>query len=257
MLLKAVFLGFIQGVSEFLPISSSGHLVIVSHFLNLSDPVLDSNLFDSILHGGSLLAIFVYFHKQILDCVKDRFILKGLFLSTLPTFAFGLLVEPYKDTYLRGLLITALSLIIWGIYMIYSEKNNKETKSIKDLVVKDFLFLGFMQAIALIPGTSRSGITIASAMLLQMKKEDAVNISFVMGFPVIFAAFAYEMKKALSMNDIIHSSILIGGLSSSFIFSLLAIVFLVKFIRKIKFSSFAYYRFVLAALIFMSLWNIL
>jgi undecaprenyl-diphosphatase len=256
MAIEAFILGFIQGITEFLPISSSAHLLIVNKVFNFKSEILDSNMFDAILHGGSLLAIFLFFLKDLKKIVLKPIVIRNIIISTIPTFLFGFLIEPVKDTYLRSISISIFSLIFWGVYMIVAEKRNYGVKSIEDLNIKDFLILGIMQSIAFIPGTSRSGITISTALLLNMKKEDAISTSFLIGLPVITAAFLYEIKKAFEINVILDKLTLISGLVSSFVFSLLALIFLVKFIRKFKFSSFAYYRFGLAILLIIWSWGI-
>ncbi len=253
---EAIFLGMIQGIFEFLPVSSSAHLLLASYFFNFSEGVINSNMFDAILHGGSIIAIMLFFYRDVIKTLRNFNILKGLFISTLPTFVIGFIIEPFKDVYFRGIWICVISLVIWGFYMIYAEKKSKEIKNIEELNMKDYLILGFMQSLALIPGTSRSGITISTALLLNLKKEEAVSISFLVGLPVIFTAFAYEFRKALVMKALIDNATIIIGVSSSLVFSLLALVFLVKFIKKFKFSSFAYYRFGLAAFIIgYNLWK--
>lgn len=252
---EAFILGFIQGITEFLPISSSAHLLIIGKLFSLENSIVNSNMFDAILHGGSILAIVLFFLKDLRKIVIRPRIIRNIIISTLPTFIFGFLIEPVKDTYFRSISISIFSLIFWGVYMIVAEKRNSGIRTIEDLTIKDFLVLGIMQSIALIPGTSRSGITISTALLLNMKNEEAVSTSFLMGLPVIAAAFAYEFRKALLMDTSFSTGILVSGLVSSFVFSLLALVFLIKFIKKFKFSSFAYYRFGLAILLFFWSWK--
>lgn len=255
MIFEAVILGMIQGIFEFLPVSSSAHLLLAGKFFNFSEGIINSNMFDAILHGGSLIAIFLFFYKDIIKALKNPKILKGIIISTIPTFFFGFIIEPVKDTYFRSVILSVFSLVIWGIYMIVAEKKNRNEKDIESLKMKHFLILGIMQSIALIPGTSRSGITISTALLFNMKKEEAVSISFLMGLPVIFTAFAYELRKAIISDMAIDNHVLIAGILSSLVFSLLALIFLVKFLKRFKFSSFAYYRFGLAVLIMFSLWK--
>ncbi len=255
--LEAFLLGAVQGITEFLPISSSAHLVLVPHFFNFKHHVLNSTMFDAILHGGSLLSIIVYFWKSILRLNDNKRLLIFILISCLPTFIAGFLIEPIKDTYLRGVGFIAINMVVFSFYMILAEKFYKEKLSFEDLKLKHFIFLGIMQAFALIPGTSRSGVTIATAYLLSVKKDDAVNVSFIMGLPVISAAFLYELKKALIQNEeAIPGTVLATGVLSSLIFGLLALVFLVKFLKRFKFSYFAYYRFFIAFLIIYQLWKI-
>lgn len=252
---EALILGFIQGITEFLPISSSAHLLIIGKLFSHENSIVNSNMFDAILHGGSILAIVLFFLKDLRKIVIRPRIIRNIIISTVPTFIFGFLIEPVKDTYFRSISISIFSLIFWGVYMIVAERRNSGIRTIEDLTIKDFLVLGIMQSIALIPGTSRSGITISTALLLNMKNEEAVSTSFLMGLPVITAAFAYEFRKALLMDTAFSTGILVSGLVSSFVFSLLALVFLIKFIKKFKFSSFAYYRFGLAILLFFWSWK--
>lgn len=255
MLLEAFILGLIQGLTEFLPVSSSAHLILVPYFFNFSETILNSNLFDCILHGGTLISILVFFSKDILETFNNKRLLLLIAVSALPTFGIGFLIEPYKDTLFRNVIVPAATLTIFGIYMIVSEKKNKENRDIKDLNYTTFLFLGFMQALAFIPGVSRSGVTIASAFFLGVKKERAVLISFLMSLPVVAAAFLYELRKAVTAADVVPISAVSVGFLSSFIFGLLALAFLVKFIKKYSFAYFAYYRFFVALLILASLWK--
>mgnify|MGYP000395083086 CR=1 FL=1 len=254
-MVEAFILGIIQGLAEFLPISSSAHLLIVSKVFNFQSNGLNSNMFDAILHGGSLLAIVIFFFKDIKKAILRPAIIRNILISTIPTLVIGFFIEPIKDAYFRSVSISIFSLIFWGIYMIIAEKRNRAIKTMEDLSTWEFLFIGIMQSIALIPGTSRSGITISTALLLNMKNEEAVSTSFLIGLPVITAAFAYEFKKAIVLKTFLDTSILISGLISSFVFSLLALIFLIKFIKKFKFSSFAYYRFGLALLLIILLWK--
>lgn len=254
-MIEAFILGIIQGVTEFLPISSSAHLLIVGKVFNFENTAINSNMFDAILHGGSILAISLFFLKDLKKIMLKPKIVGNIIISTIPTFIFGFIVEPVKDTYFRSVAISIFSLIFWGIYMIIAEKRNQGIKTIEDLTIKDFLILGIMQSISLIPGTSRSGITISTALLLNMKNEEAISTSFLMGLPVITAAFAYEFRKALIIDNSLDTVTLLSGLVSSFVFSLLALIFLIKFIRKFKFSSFAYYRFGLAILLVVWSWK--
>lgn len=254
MLLEALILGFVQGLTEFLPVSSSAHLILVSHYFSFSDSILNSNLFDSILHGGTFLSILFFFFKDIIETLKNKRLTALIAVSTIPTFGIGFLIEPYKDTLFRDVTVCAVMLVIFGIYMMISEKVNKEKRDLRELNYRAFLFLGLMQALAFIPGVSRSGVTIASAFMLGVKRDRAVLMSFLMSIPVIAAAFIYEMKKAVMLGDAVPFSAVSVGLLSSFVFGLLALGFLVKFIKRYKFANFAYYRFFIAVLIIISLW---
>lgn len=257
MLLESIILGAIQGLTEFLPISSSAHLVLVPYFFKFESTILNSTMFDAILHGGSLIAIISFFWKDLIKLKENKRLIYMIILSSIPTFIIAFLIEPIKDRYLRDISIIGINMIIFSIYILIAEKKNKETFAINNLKPYHFIFLGIMQSLSLIPGTSRSGVTIASAYLLNLKKEDSVSISFLIGIPVISAAFLYELKKAIFVNhiEVVPSSVIISGILSSLIFGILALVILVKFIKKYKFAHFAYYRFFIAFLIFYEVWK--
>jgi undecaprenyl-diphosphatase len=254
-LLESFILGAVQGITELLPISSSAHLIIVPYLLGFRESALNTNLFDAILHGGSLAAIIAFFFRDIKKLLTDKRLTLMLCVSAIPTFIIGLAIEPFKDHVFRSLYMSAVSLVIFGIYMIIAEKRNRENRDADTLTFRDYLVLGLMQAVALIPGTSRSGITISSAFMMNLKKEKAIEISFLMSIPVVFVAFAYELRKAVALRDAVPMDVIAVGLLSSFVFGLLALFFLVKFVRSYKFSSFAYYRFFVAFVLLILLWK--
>ncbi|MCX7991162.1 MAG: undecaprenyl-diphosphate phosphatase [Proteobacteria bacterium] len=257
MFIESVILGAIQGLTEFLPISSSAHLVLVPHFFRFESSILNSTMFDAILHGGSLVAIILFFWRDLINLKNNKKLVYLIILACIPTFVIALLIEPFKDKYLREVSVIGINMIIFSIYILIAEKKNKETVTTGGLKPYHFIFLGFMQSLALIPGTSRSGVTIASAYLLNLKKEEAVSVSFLIGIPVILLAFLYELKKALFVNqvEIIPTSVILGGISSSLLFGLVALFILVKFVKRYKFAYFAYYRFFVAFLIFYDIWK--
>ncbi len=256
MLLESIILGAVQGLTEFLPISSSAHLVLVPYFFNFKSSILSSTMFDAILHGGSLLAIILFFWKDIVKLKDNKPLITMIIISCVPTFLLALLIEPIKDIYLRNVSIIGANLIIFSLYILIAEKKNKELLTIGSLKLHHFLILGFMQSFALIPGTSRSGVTIATAYLLNIKKDESLSVSFLMGIPVIGAAFLYEFKKALMANqsEMIPMEIITIGMLSSLIFGIIALFLLAKIVKKYKISYFAYYRFFIALLIFYELW---
>lgn len=257
MLLESIILGVIQGLTEFLPVSSSAHLVLVPYFFKFKSSILNSTMFDAILHGGSLIAIIIFFWKDIIKLKENKRLLSLILIGSIPTFLVGFLIESIKDTYLRDVSIIAVNMIIFSIYILIADKKNKEFLGIHSLKLKHFLFIGFMQSLALIPGTSRSGVTISSAYLLNIKKEDSVSLSFLIGIPVISFAFLYELKKAIFTDQAlaIPAGVIATGIISSFISGLMALIILVRFVKRYKFAYFAYYRFFIAFLIFYQLWK--
>ncbi|MCF6276705.1 MAG: undecaprenyl-diphosphate phosphatase [Candidatus Magasanikbacteria bacterium] len=258
---QAFFLGILQGVAEFLPISSSGHLILLSNWLNWSDQGL---FFDVVLHLGSLLAVVFYFRKKLLsllfsifgkteDNKEERRFIFLLAISTLPAVLVGFLIKDFVENSLRSVLVVAFGLIFWGGVLWFADwksRHHKTQKTHNDLNWKDTLFIGFAQAIALIPGTSRSGITISAGLLKGMNRKDAASFSFLMSIPVIFGAglltFLDITKSSLETISVSH---LFVGFISAFVSGFFAICFLMRFIQKRTFKDFAIYRFVLGALI--------
>ncbi|HSG31379.1 MAG TPA: undecaprenyl-diphosphate phosphatase [Thermodesulfobacteriota bacterium] len=256
---QSIILGIIQGITEFFPISSTAHLALIPWFFSWKDPGLSYNV---ALHFGSLFAILVYF-RNTWKLVISQFIqgaLKrnfndleygrvGLFiiLATIPAVISGLLFETYAAGILRHPLIIAGSLLIFGLLLLYSNKVSKEKRSINNMTIKDSLIIGAAQAFAIIPGASRSGVTITGALLRNFKTDEAAKFSFLMAAPLIVGATVYESRH-MSVESIFQTPFLIGILVSA-VFAFLAIKYLLRFVRFRGYKYFVYYRIVLAAVI--------
>lgn len=262
--MSAIVLGIFQGVTEFLPVSSSGHLVIMEHFLKLPAYInaSDLELFDIFLHGGSLLAIMVIFWrdwilvlKEFWGMVKNRVFDKNtltakLIIGTIPAVFAGLLFGKIVGGTLREFFYIAVFFIITAIFYLYAEwKGGK--KNLEKVSLKQSLVIGIAQALALIPSVSRSGITIGVGMLFGLKREAAAKFSFMLGGIAILAANIYaifSIKNGAVMPNL--SFTLIGTITSFFV-SLAVIIWLLKFLAKHTLRPFSFYLMVLGALILM------
>lgn len=242
---NAVVLGIIQGLTEFLPISSTAHLVLLRSFLDWS--MQDSLVFDVSLHAGTLLSLVVCFRYDILDMVRrGRRLLYLILIGTIPAGICGFLFEDFVERSLREPYIIVFSLTIIGVVMLIAERFQK-TRLIEELTIKDALIVGFSQAIALVPGVSRSGITISTALLLGLRRQDSARFAFLLSMPVILGAVILEGRRIIGAGVEVNEFLV--GFIASFISGFFAIKFLLSYLKKHPINVFAYYRFGLAALI--------
>jgi undecaprenyl-diphosphatase len=261
--LNAILFGLIQGITEFLPISSSGHLLILHRFLLL--PVKNELAFDVALHFSTFLATVLFFKKDIWELMKSWVMtLSGqisetgkiswlIMLATVPAALAGYFFNNLIETSFRSPLIVVIMLIVVGILFIILEKISKKTENLNSLTWRKALFIGLAQAIALIPGTSRSGITIIAGLASGLKREAAVRFSFLLLAPITLGAAIKEAPQSflnLTSNDWIF---LIIAFLAAFISALLAIRFFLLFAKNNKLNIFAYYRFALAGLILLNI----
>lgn len=258
--IKAIIFGLVQGVTEFLPVSSSGHLVLLHKIFSLS--AVNDLTFDVVLHFATFLAVFWYFRQDIWRLMKSWWLsLSGkndeysrlawfVLIATIPGALAGHFWESQVENYFRSPLLVALMLVLVGLLFIIFEKFAAQTDNLDKLDWKKSLLIGCSQAIALIPGTSRSGITIISGLALKLKRGAAVRFSFLLSIPIIFGATITKapdlIRADLHLNDY---GLLILAFLSAFIAGLIAIKFFIKFAQNHKLNIFAYYRFLLAAII--------
>lgn len=241
---QAFFLGLVQGLTEFLPISSTGHLILFSKFFDIP-----SNLsFDAFLHLGSFLAIFIYFRKELKEIWKIK---NYILISIIPGGIAGLTLEHFIEEHFRTPFVVAFFLLFMTMPMFLGEKFGKKRNTLKDLTYLKALFIGIFQAFALLPGTSRSGITISAGLLFGLKREEAARYSFLAGAPLILGAGLYEGLKLLKTSPIDWYVATLGFIAS-FISSFVAIAFLIPFLKRHSLDIFIFYRIVLALLIFLT-----
>ena len=247
----ATVLGTLQGLTEFLPVSSSAHLTLTPWLLGWTDPGL---AFDVALHLGSLVALLVYYRKDWLMIIngalsgdrRGRRLLGLLIAASVPGAILGFLFEKQAETVFRSPLLIASTLALMGLALWIFDLVSPEERDLKDIGVGDALLMGVAQAFALIPGVSRSGATITVARLLRINRQDSANFSFLMSAPIIAGA------GLLKAHELFHSGIspdLIAGFLASAIFSLLAIAVLISYVRTRTYKVFAWYRLALAAFV--------
>jgi len=258
--INAIIFGIVQGVTEFVPISSSGHLVILHRFINL--PIQNELAFDVVLHFATFLAVFWFFRRDVWHLLNswlrsfagaaDEFskISWLIILATLPAAFAGWLFGEMIESVFRSLAIVVVMLIAVGVLFIVLEKVSRQIYDLDKLNWRKALIIGFAQAIALIPGTSRSGITIIAGLATGLKREAAVRFSFLLSIPIIFGATVKKAPQVVGANLVYDEWIV---LLIAFVFSLmsgiLAIKYFLKFIRKHGLNIFAIYRFILAVIL--------
>ena len=254
--LEAFYLALIQGLTEFLPISSSAHLILLSEYLGSNQ-----NLFyDISLHLGTLFAVCIYFKndlKQMLySFVKDSSsannqLLVQLVISSLPTLILGFILVDLIDSHLRTSSIIVITTILFGVVLFIATFKKPEKLNMNDITLQDAFIIGLAQSLSLIPGTSRSGITISTGLFLGLDNKTASKFSFLMAIPTIGAIAGYQLF-SVDLNYLIkYSQMNILGVFVSFIVAYITIDFFIKFINKIGFLPFIIYRIALGLVLFL------
>mgnify|MGYP001183159327 CR=1 FL=1 len=242
-MIEIFILSLIQGVTEFLPISSSSHLIIFSDFLNFKDQSLS---IDVSLHIGSFAAVLTYFHKDIRGLIKNKFLFFKIFISSLPIMIIGYyLVDSGLINKVRNLETIAWMTIIFGLLLYFSDKF-KLTNQINDnFNYKSAIFIGIFQILALIPGVSRSGIAITAARFLNFKRVDSAKISFLISIPILGAVSIFGLKNLIFLEDDYLLKLNIISIILSFVFSYITIKFFLLYISKFNLNLFVFYRILL------------
>ena len=251
-LIEIIILSLIQGVSEFLPISSSAHLIVIS---TLHDFKSNSLLIDVSLHLGSLFAIIFYFRKDLLNIQNNKKLLTLLIAGSLPIIIVGYFLYNTELIYLlRDVKVIAWTTIIFGIVLYIADKN-KFTKNINsNLDLKAILYIGFFQTLALIPGVSRAGITITAGRFLKFNRFDASKISFLLSIPALAGASVLSLKDIFQQSFEFNYLVLIA-ISLSFFFSYITVKFFLDYINKFSLNIFVVYRMVLGIILFIMIYN--
>lgn len=265
-LLKTIVLGIVQGITEWLPISSTGHMILVDAFMPLtvySDPVVNKEFVDMfmvVIQLGSIIAVLLlYFHKlnpfspkKSAEQKKDTWILwSKVLVAAVPAAVVGLLFDDIIDSYLYNPLTVAITLFVYGVLFIIIEKTKKPAsiKNLNDLDYLTALKIGAFQMLALIPGTSRSGSTILGASIVGCSRRVASEFSFFLAIPMMFGASLLKLIKLKMSLDFAGIAILLTGMVVAFVVSVVAIKSLLKYIKKHDFTAFGIYRIVLAVII--------
>ena len=261
--IEILILGFIQGIAEFLPISSSAHLIIFRDIFGFGAG-MSSNMeltFDIALHFGTLLAIGVFFFWDFIKMIQKGFtkgvrdddgkILWYLVAATIPAAIAGVLFEDAIENVIRSnYVVIALALAIMGVIIYLADKYSKQTKDIKKMTLKDAIIVGCSQVFALIPGFSRSGTTIAAGRVLGLDRESAAKFSFYLSAPVVLGAVVLQLIKGSALSVIAANlGTFVLGILVSFVIGLLCIKYLLKYLQKHNFKIFMVYRVVLAIVV--------
>ena len=246
-MLEIIILSAIQGITEFLPISSSSHLILISKYFSFTN---SSITLDLSLHLGSLLAIITCFKKDIYNFTKNKKVFLKILISSIPTIIVGYFLVYFSlIDYLRNYELIGWVTIFFGVLLYFGDLK-KSTRSIKnDYNLKTAIYIGLFQILSLIPGVSRSGITITGARFFNFNRVDSVRISFLLSIPTLSATSFYGMQKLILEKNFYASSLNLLGVFLSFLFSYLTIKFFIKFLQKFSLTSFALYRVVLGLII--------
>ena len=257
--IQTVILAIVQGLTEFLPVSSSGHLVLVPTLFGWKDQGLT---FDVAVHFGSLLAVAVYFRNDLRALISGGARLLGgkadspesrmamyLVIGTVPAAVAGLLLVDWIEANLRDPLVVVYTLAGYGVLMVLADRFGRRQRVIASVCMKDAVIIGISQALALVPGTSRSGITVTAAMILGFQRQDAARFSFLLSAPVILLATGYEVSLLITEGTQIAWEQLAIGASISAVVAYLSIDFFMKFVNFIGLLPFTLYRLGLAGVV--------
>jgi undecaprenyl-diphosphatase len=257
--LQVFWLAIIQGITEFLPVSSSGHLILMPQLFDWPDQGL---AFDVAVHVGTLLAVVIYFRQDILMMSRDwtlslvyrrptsnSRLAWMIIFGTLPAVFFGFWINNSIEEALRNPILIAATTIGFGALLWWSDVKGKRERDEHTLSYKDIAIIGFAQALALIPGTSRSGITITAGLLIGLTRNAAARLSFLLSIPLILGAGLLKLNDLLKSELPVHWDILIGGALIAFVSAYLVIALFLKWINQIGMAPFAWYRFALGLLL--------
>ncbi|AYN24443.1 undecaprenyl-diphosphate phosphatase [Buchnera aphidicola] len=254
----SIFIGITQGIAEFFPISSTGHMIIFIHWLNVENK--ETQMLETFVQLGSTLAVFLFFYKKILKLLKlktkkekNKTKKIHILLSILPTIFLGIIFYN-KIKLLFNYINVMYALILGGFFLIISEKfkpKKSKTNSIKDINLIQSLIIGFFQTLCLYPGFSRSGASIAISMLLGLKRSVAINFSFIISIPLIAGASILDLIKNIQNINVLNISYFLTGFIVSFLVSFIFMKKLIKILNKVSLTFFGIYRFLIAGLIYL------
>lgn len=261
--LKVIILGIVQGITEWLPISSTGHMILVDEFMALQQSAAFKEVLFVVIQLGSIMAVVVLYWNKIFPFKKsngykiDQSIIQlwlKIIVAALPAAVIGILFDDWIDATFYNYVVVALMLIIYGLLFIDLENHRKnkidKVVNLNDITYKQALLVGFFQVLALIPGTSRSGATILGAMTLGISRVVAAEFTFFLAIPVMFGASALKLLKLGASLQMMEWLLVLLGSVVAFVVSLLAIAFLIRYIKKHDFKVFGIYRIVLGLLVF-------
>jgi undecaprenyl-diphosphatase len=265
-IVQAIVMGVVQGLTEFLPVSSSGHLIVVPFLLGWDDAFITSLPFSVILHFGTLLALFVYFREDWLRLVPaavgaardrslgddaDRRLAALLIIATIPAALAGFVFERVIETSFRQVGLVALMLVLGGVLLFVADRFGATSRRVRDISFPIAGVIGIAQALALVPGISRSGISIAAGRMVGLDRESAARFAFLMATPITLGAGLYEVARLVRQGGVGPEALppLIVGMIASAVSGMAAIHFMLGFLRRQSLDVFILYRFIIAAVV--------
>lgn len=265
--MQLILLSLLQGITEFLPVSSSGHLILFSKFTQFSD---QGQAMDIALHIGSIIAVILYFSADLWRIFKGLIQTKFLpnfknwgnklfyliVIATIPALIFGALLKYFGTDCLRNTKLIGWNILLYGILLWISDRYSKTSRRLDSLTLKEALFIGLAQCLALLPGTSRSGITITTGRFLGLERREAAKFSMLLAIPTILAAgilAAVELGKTGNISEILTAC---GAVGYSFLFSIGAIYILMIWLKKWSFLPFVIYRIILGSLLLIDAYGL-
>ncbi|UVA78856.1 undecaprenyl-diphosphate phosphatase [Pandoraea commovens] len=267
--LKAVILGVVEGLTEFLPISSTGHLILVGSLLDFNDE--KGKIFEIVIQFGAILAVCWEFRAKIAQVVfglgndaKARRFAVNVIVACVPAIVLGLLFGKHIKAVLFNPLVVATAFIVGGVIILLVERHNRRNveagklprvNSIDELSTLDALKVGFAQCLALVPGTSRSGATIIGGMMLGLERRVATEFSFFLAIPILFGATIYELYKSRSMLEVADFGLFGIGFVFAFISAFICVRWLLRYIASHDFTAFAWYRIVFGIVVLVSAYS--
>lgn len=254
--IKSFFLGIVEGITEWLPVSSTGHLILFNEFLNNEGSFLASDLYIYVIQLGAILAVVTHFFHKLNPFSPKKTSEKKrgtwdmwfkVIVACIPAAVIGLLLNDFMENFENWQVVSA-TLIIYGIAFIIIEKLNKRTTvtEMSEMTYKKAILIGMFQVLSIVPGTSRSGSTILGGMILGTSRSVAAEFSFFLAIPVMFGV---SVLKILTYEGVIDWALLATGMIVSYIVSMIAIKFLMNYVRKHSFSAFGWYRIILAVIV--------
>jgi len=246
-MIEVLILSIVQGITEFIPISSSSHLIIFSNYLNFKDQSLS---IDVSLHIGSFLAVITYFIKDIFNFIQNKDLFFKIIVSSIPVMIIGYILIKFDlvDQF-RNVKVIGWTTIIFGILLYISDKYSITNKIQDNFTYKSAAFIGVFQILSLIPGVSRSGITITAARMLKFNRIDSAKISFLLSIPTLGAVSIFGLKNLVISEDVNFSALNIASIFLSFLFSFVTIKFFLQYIKKFSLKIFVIYRIILGIIL--------
>jgi len=246
-MIEVLILSIVQGITEFIPISSSSHLIIFSNYLNFKDQSLS---IDVSLHIGSFLAVITYFIKDIFNFIQNKDLFFKIIVSSIPVMIIGYILIKFDlvDQF-RNVKVIGWTTIIFGILLYISDKYSITNKIQDNFTYKSAAFIGVFQILSLVPGVSRSGITITAARMLKFNRIDSAKISFLLSIPTLGAVSIFGLKNLVISEDVNFSALNIASIFLSFLFSFATIKFFLQYIKKFSLKIFVIYRIILGIIL--------